>query len=190
MARRHKHQFRSAQRINLDAFLIDRNRTHIVGHQGEDIAHVRIARVFNRHRRMRFDQQTGQQIQRVLRTQRHQYFIAIGKNAAPCQDALADLFHQSRIVFGKSVICPGIQPLPVHGLPRAVAPRGNRKQRRIGLAIDERIGIIMPVWRFADIGLPCRVQSQLGVPVNRICRFHLFGKGRYIGSRHSGMQLV
>ena len=168
VAWRREDQFRPGQpAVDHQPVAVQRDRPHPFRPQPQDVAHVRIARILHRHRGRRRHEQAGQEIQRVLRPQGHQDFVIARRDAAPGQDAPADLLDQHRVVFGEPVLGPGVQPPGPHGLAHAVAPFGDREQLGVHLAVDERIAEPAPVDRLADVVLPGRPDPEPAVPIDR-----------------------
>ncbi len=152
--------------VKRDALFIDRDQRHVARFQPEDVAHVGIARLFHRHAGVGTDQQAGQQVKRILRAQRDEDFVVAGHDAAARQDAAADLLDQQRIVMGPGIVGPGAQPFLAQRLPGAVAPFGQRKEIVVHLAVDEGIGVALPVQRLGDVLLRGRILDEAGRPVD------------------------
>ncbi|CDX16703.1 hypothetical protein MPL3356_220181 [Mesorhizobium plurifarium] len=168
-----------------DARLIDRNRLDIGAGQPEDRAGVGIAGVLHRHFRTLGHQQRSEHVERVLRAQRHDDLVRIGEDAAARQEPGLDLLDQQRIVAIHHVGRPvaDLQHRQRHAV--ALAPFGGWKQRRIELAVDERIGGLDPVVvlgrrRHVACGdLPARLPVDLILLVRRLLVW-LGGGGQHV----------
>ena len=113
--------------------------------QPEDAARVGIAGVLHRHLGALAHQQRRQHVERVLGAERDDDLVGIGEDAAPRQQPRLDLLDQQRVVAVDHVGRPvaDFQHRQRHAV--AFAPFGGRKQRRVELAVDERVGVLDPV---------------------------------------------
>ncbi len=93
------------------------------------------------------DEQAGEEIERVLGAERDQDLLVARHDAAPRQDAAADLLDEQGIIEGPGIVGPGAEPFLAERLARAVAPLGEREQIVVHLPIDEGIGVALPVER-------------------------------------------
>src|SRR5690606_9668663 len=128
---------------------------------------IGIAGVFHRDFGALAHQQGCQHVERVLSPKRDDYLVGIGKDAAARKQAGLDLLDQERIVTIDHVRGPvaDFQYRQRHSV--ALAPFGGWKQRRIKLAVDERIGRLDPVLLLDRLWHVRRKDAAARAPVDR-----------------------
>ena len=128
--------------------------------QREVVARVGVARVLDAHRRCAIDQQRGEQEGGLLRATGNQDLVAFGPDTACRQQAAMDLLDQGIVVAVDVVRCPASQRAALQRLEHALAPVGRREQRGVELAIDEGVGLLLPVAGLVDVALLRGLQLQ------------------------------
>ena len=138
---------RSQCLVDDDAVLVDRlvyePRTAPMQQRNQ----LGITGFLDRDRGTRLNQQLDRQEQGLLRAGRHQHLVWPCMDTAPRQHLGADLLHEHGIV---GVACVDRPPLDLRHRQRQAArltPLVHRKQRAVQAALDERIGIPLPVGR-------------------------------------------
>src|SRR5262249_16782390 len=96
-------------------------------------------------------------------------FVGADVHAAARQEPRADLLDQERIVLGVAIEGPVADGLDAQRLARAFAPLTDGKEGRIDLAIDEGVGISLPVARLDDIALAGGAQLRPPRPWGCCC---------------------
>lgn len=160
------------------AVFVDGQRQQVAGVAGEDIARVGIAGVFHADHGIVVDQQVGQQVERVLRAHGDDDLGRVGPDAPARQHLGADLLDQRGVVVGDEVRRPAADVQHRQRLDTALAPFGGGKQVLVELAIDEGVGLLLPVARLDDIALQRGAETQSLVPAR--------GAPRVIGRRCCG----
>ena len=135
-------------------------RQHMARAQGKGVACVRVTGVLHAHPGGRTHQQHGQQKGRLLRAVGDQDLIALGPDSARRQQPAVDLIDQRLVVTVYVVARPLAHRARLQRLQRAGAPVTKREQAGIELAVDERIRLLLPVRRLADVALCRGVQLQ------------------------------
>jgi len=130
-----------------EAVLIHGDECDVVGFELENVADIGKPRLLGRYSALFTDQQAGEQIEGVLRAKRDQDLFIGCENAASGQNAAADLLDEQRIIERPGIVGPGAEPFLAERLARAVAPFGEWKEIVVDLAVDEGIGIGLPVER-------------------------------------------
>jgi hypothetical protein len=154
VARRHVHHLAARQaRAEHEALCIDSQRPHMLGAQREVVARIGVARVLDAHRRCAIDQQRGQQEGGLLCTAGDQDLVAFGPDAARGQQAAVDLLDQGLVVAVDVVRGPAPQRATLQRFEHALAPVGGGEQRGVELAVDERVGLLLPVTGLLDVAL-------------------------------------
>ena len=110
------------------------------------------------------EQQVGNQVQRLLCTQRDQDLVRLGPHATARQHPGVYLLHQFRVVLVDAVTRPGMDGGDTGGVPAAFAPLGSREQVGIYLTVDERIGVLLPVGGLGQVALDRRAKTQVVAP--------------------------
>ena len=93
----------------------------------QNVAQIRVARVFNHHLFLLVNQQLGDQIQRVLRTQSDQNLFRPGFDAAAWQAARTDIIDQHRIIMLAKITGHRREIAHAQRLSCAIAPFRMRK---------------------------------------------------------------
>lgn len=93
----------------------------------QNVAQIRIARVFNHHLFLLVNQQLGDQIQRVLRPQSDQNLFRPGFDAAAWQAARTDIIDQHRIIMLAKITGHRREIAHAQRLSCAIAPFRMRK---------------------------------------------------------------
>ena len=150
-ARCQQRQIEPLPRGDPRTFLVDRQRHALRAGHLEDEARIRVARHLAAHALARPRQKLREQVEPLLRAERDQDLLGPRIDAALGQDAGADLLDQHRIVIDRAIRRPPVERGPPQCIARRIAPRVEREQPRIDLPEDERIGIVLPVQRLADM---------------------------------------
>ena len=137
------------------------------GPHREDVARVGVARVLHRDRGSGTDQQRGEEEQRLLGADRDHHLGGRHPDPASRQQAAADLLDEERVVAVDQVLRPALQLGGSERPARALPPLRDRKQRRIELAVEEGVGIALPVRRLDDVALLRRAGDEPPAPVDR-----------------------
>ncbi len=139
--------------------------SHVRSQHAENVASVRIARLLDADSRLPVDEQRRNQIERMLRADRHHDLVRAGMDAAPWQDLKLQLLDQCGIIAVDQVACPVVDLGHAQCRARAFAPVVGRKKARIELAEDEGIGLRLPVGRLADVAVHRRSHCVACRPV-------------------------
>ncbi len=142
----------------------------------KNIAGIRISRIFNADMNPRSHQCRRDQVKPVLCAQGNEYFLLRRIDAAPWKQLAADLQDKLRIVRRYRIIRPVPHGVAAHRLTRTFPPCRQRKEAGIGLAIDEGIGILLPVCGLDDIPLGGKPGIDQPVPRHRGALIPVSGK--------------
>ena len=184
---RHIDEIACPDAVQRNAVFLHRQIAHRARPHGEDVARVGVSGLFHAHRRAFVRQQLRQHGKAVLRPQRHEDLVVARHDAAPGQDAAADLLHQQRIVQLRRVGDPVGEKAPAQRLPGAFAPFGQREEVFIHLPVDEGIAVVRPVNRLvADLAL-ARARAEALFPVDGAGRGRAAAAARPSGARREGL---
>ena len=147
------------------ALLVDADADHAPGMQRRDVARIGVAGILDAEDGVAIEQQVGDQIERVLRADRHQDLVGRHAHAAARQQARADLLDQQRIVVGEAVLGPVAHGGDAERLARALAPCRQREHALVDLAVDEGIGEVLPVGWLDNIPLRAGMKPEPVLPI-------------------------
>ena len=151
---------------------------------------VRVPRIFDPDGGLSIDQQIRQQVERVLRSDRHQDLLGRCPDSPQRQYLVADLLEQRRIVPGEAVLRPVERIASGQHVLAACAPFGGREQASVQLPVDERKLVLLPVRRLGDVALKRRPELHPGGPVHARAGGRLLRRVAGPPSDHSRVRVV
>ena len=137
------------------------------GPHREDVARVGVARVLHATVRSGPDQQLGEEEQRLLGADRDHHLGGRHPDPASRQQAAADLLDEERVVTVDQVCAQPFSSEAPSARREHSRQSGDRKQRGIELAVEEGVGIALPVRRLDDVALLRRAGDEPPAPVDR-----------------------
>ncbi len=136
------------QPIRRQALAIDVDSGDLCAAEQQRGADIGMARVFTHRAGAPVEDQPRDHPQRILRADGDEHLVRIGMDAAPRQGARADVIDQPHVVGRRKIARHQDEILARQGAAGAIAPGVEIEQRRVHLAIEERVGIAPPVERF------------------------------------------
>jgi len=115
------------------------------------------------------------------------YVVRRHADAAARQQACADLLDQQRVIVGEAVLGPIAHGVDAEGLARAFPPGREREHALVDLAVDEGVGVVLPVGRLDNIPLRAGMQAKAGLPVRRRARRRRLALARMFGGLLAGV---
>ena len=170
------------QRIDDQAFGVDRDLHPPRPAQREAVARVRVAGLLQADALRPVEQRIGEQVVRVLRTDRDDDLGPVREHAALGQEARPDLLDQLGHVVGVEIGRPVRQLRAREAARAAFAEVFGREQLRVVGAIDERVRVVTP-----PVGLgerrPADQRAQHAPVPGRCGARRAAGAGQRIGER-------